>query len=332
MINLATALASAETSDFGRVASPAGPDARSALTRHASLTTSSRRRPRVLERRHSEDRAAGQRGSRYVPAGPARLHLAGLLDSYRISLATAAVLAQVGPATLSALHYPQHPRYSDLVHACTASAVLDLRVQLDRIPDAALLTSVGTGRRLEGLAVLGWSWAELDAKLGLPAHTLAFRRSRRRVSAAYARQVRDLYDRLSMRLGPSAHARNRARAKGWIPPLAWDEDDIDDPRTVPPAAATLDRGWTARPDVGGQVEVDEVAVWRAVHGDPPALLSRSERVAAAIRMATAGRPDAHIAGHLGVSVRTVERWREEVRFPAPWRFECGRPGPWQGSR
>lgn len=92
----------------------------------------------------------------------------------------------------------------------------------------------GGGSPVEALAVLGWSWPLLQRRLALPRQTLMFRRARPRVRAEYARQVRDLYDELSMRRGLSAHAVGRAAARGWLPPLAWDEEDLDDPR-VPPA-------------------------------------------------------------------------------------------------
>lgn len=34
--------------------------------------------------------------------------------------------------------------------------------------------------------------------------------------------------------GPSARARRRAAAHYWAPPLAWDDDDLDNPTITPP--------------------------------------------------------------------------------------------------
>jgi len=200
---------------------------------------------RSYERRRAARRAGGTWGARYVPAGPARARLAEFLEVYRVSLGTAAELSGLGSATLSALHYAQHPRFSDWVHITTQSAVFGMRFDLDQFAAEALVTSVGTVRRLEALAVLGWSWPSLERRLDLPRQTLMFRRARPRVRAEYGRQVRDLYDELSMRRGPSAHAAGRAAAKGWLPPLAWDDEDLDDPR-VPPAMSSLRRPAQAR--------------------------------------------------------------------------------------
>lgn len=206
----------------------------------------------VYERRRASRRSCGTWGARYVPAGPARARLAVFLDVYRVSLATAAGLSGLSPATLSALHYPQHPRFSGWVHITTQSAVFGMRFALDRISAEALVTSVGTARRLEALAVLGWAWPLLDQRLDLPRQTLMFRRARPRIRAGYAREVRDLYEQLSMRPGPSAHAARRATAKGWLPPLAWDDEDLDDPRiTAPPSSLFRPQRGSRRPDPVG---------------------------------------------------------------------------------
>lgn len=227
-----------------RVASEASSDrassARLSEPRSRYSERSGRAYERVYERRRATRVARGTWGARYVPAAPARARLAEFLEVYRVSLATAAELSGSGAATLSALHYAQHPRFSEWVHITTQSAVFGMRFDLDQFAAEALVTSVGTARRLEALAVLGWSWPLLERGLGLPRQTLMFRRARPRVRAEYARQVRDLYDELSMRRGPSAHAARRAAAKGWLPPLAWDDEDLEDPR-VPPAMSSLHR-------------------------------------------------------------------------------------------
>ncbi len=47
------------------------------------------------------------------------------------------------------------------------------------------------------------------------------------------REISELYDRLSMTPGPSPQTRGWAKTLGYAPPLAWDEDTIDDPRSRP---------------------------------------------------------------------------------------------------
>lgn len=102
-------------------------------------------------------------------------------------------------------------------------------------------TPVGIHRRLRALFALGYSGAYLAREVGVSND--AMRRVIRsdvprkyhhpRVTAA----VVDLYDRLHVAPMPSGSAavaaRNRARAKGYVPPLAWDEGTIDDPTAKP---------------------------------------------------------------------------------------------------
>ena len=47
-------------------------------------------------------------------------------------------------------------------------------------------------------------------------------------------RIADAYDELSMRQGPSV----RNRRLGYPPPLAWDDETIDDPRARPKGATS----------------------------------------------------------------------------------------------
>ena len=54
------------------------------------------------------------------------------------------------------------------------------------------------------------------------------------VAPATARAVEDLYDRAWQGpRRPSTASRRRAVTAGWAPPLAWDDDTIDDPAASP---------------------------------------------------------------------------------------------------
>ncbi|WP_205859648.1 helix-turn-helix domain-containing protein, partial [Phycicoccus flavus] len=125
------------------------------------------------------------------------------------------------------------------------------------------------------------------------------------------REVRDVYDRLSMTPGPSPETRGWAVKLGYAPPLAWDEDTIDDPTATPhvPGPAVDDRS----ADV-----VDLTAVHRVAHGgDPtPVRLTAIERVAVLRTMAATGASDSDIAERLGVASRTVLRLRQDQQIPS----------------
>lgn len=161
-----------------------------------------------------------------------------------------------------------------------------------------LVNSLGTARRLQALAAIGWSAAKLATELGWDSHcTVSNLQQRRRakVTLATATLVADVYERLSMTPGGSKRARLFAARKGWPAPLAWD-DDIDEPTARPAGAVTV-------------AVVDTVAVERAVRGDrrPDEVLPRAERRAAVLRCRELDMPTHEIARRVGVSTRTVDR-------------------------
>lgn len=89
-----------------------------------------------------------------------------------------------------------------------------------------------TRRRLRALACMGYGLDTLAVETSTNASTLGMiRRGNERVGAAIALRVSDAYDRLHMIPGPCGQAREGARARGWAPPLAW--NNIDDPDEDP---------------------------------------------------------------------------------------------------
>ena len=96
-----------------------------------------------------------------------------------------------------------------------------------------LVDSTGTRRRIRALAAMGWPLAELGRIVGVSYHTVWSWTDSARVRADTAETVRQLYDKLAMTPGPSRRARTIAKNKGWLPPLCWDDDTIDDPAAKP---------------------------------------------------------------------------------------------------
>lgn len=207
-----------------------------------------------------------------VDATPVREHLAAL-SAAGIGWKRAAVLADVAASTVSKLLYGRPP--TRRVKPETARRLLAVRPSLDVMLDGARVDATGTHRRLQALACLGWSDARLGARLGLDSGNYGTMLRQREVSAARARDVARLYDEL-WRSGPpetdhrtrqsASRARNRARANGWAPPMAWDDDAIDDPAATPgehthaPDAVTTPRGRNGGVDSAALVEDVEVLV------------------------------------------------------------------------
>lgn len=156
------------------------------------------------------------------------------------------------------------------------------------------VSPLGTQRRLQALAVLGWRWRDIGDRLGVTwqaVQVLALGR-RRRVHVTTARRVAALYRELSDRQGPSEITRRRALAKGWVSPLAWtdiDRDAAPDPGTPDPV-------------------IDEWAVTEAMAGRMPmSRLGDVDRVEVVRRMYAAGATPGQVRYRLGLSKAQLAR-------------------------
>jgi hypothetical protein len=164
----------------------------------------------------------------------------------------------------------------------------------------------GTVRRLQALRAIGYSDLELGAFLGASRQAVrSLRHSESpRIMASTAWRVAAMFEALSAhpKAGTSAtRARMDAARRGWLPPLAWDDESIDDPAAAPAVASARRRVF------------DEVAVLRAVAGDPPARMSKQERAEAVRRLNAQELSAAEIGLRLGRSTRGVVRARARER-------------------
>lgn len=99
--------------------------------------------------------------------------------------------------------------------------------------------STGTRRRLQALGVMGYGWETLGAELGISGNSLGTiaRRETVKLYPETVVKIKKLYDKLSM--VPPVETRGvkvtkmRLRRRGWPPPLAWDDDTMDDPYVLP---------------------------------------------------------------------------------------------------
>lgn len=106
-----------------------------------------------------------------------------------------------------------------------------LSVQLE----TRLVSAAGTRRRLQALAAIGHRLADLADELDTTqvyASKITTGETRMVFRSTHERVAR-VYERLSMVPGASIITKNRAIAKGWAPPLAWDDERIDDPAAEP---------------------------------------------------------------------------------------------------
>lgn len=155
------------------------------------------------------------------------------------------------------------------------------------------VTAPGITRRIRALNALGWSTPIIAAETGLCVETI--KRWRRGevtdIRRGIVEPILAVYADLSMRVPEPTTTRERisvtrsageAKRYGWVPPLAWDDDEIDNPYAVP------DTG-----DVTRGVDIDEWVHLVKWGEDPTRAATRLGVGLAAIERAAerAGRPD-----------------------------------------
>ena len=189
----------------------------------------------------------------YVDAGPTREHLRALGEA-GIGWRRAATLAGVSTGSVSKILYggPGGRPPAQRVRPETEAAILAVYPAPALLAGRAPVDATGTRRRMQALVACGWSQARLAARLGvLPSNFGDVMYRRPTVTAATARAAERIYDELWDKAPPeSAHrekiaasrARRYAAARGWAPPLAW--DNIDDPQALPA------EGWQREPGAG----------------------------------------------------------------------------------
>ncbi|TWP34478.1 hypothetical protein [Leekyejoonella antrihumi] len=255
---------------------------------------------KAWEVQYSRDRARGIR--RYVPAERTRARLE-MLVTHGASLRTLAKITELSGTAIGQIIAGRRAQ----VQSRTARRVKQLRLR-DVYGDQAdgLVPSLGALRRVRALRALGWDGPSLTAAGA--AHTNQLLAARRdHITIGRWRQIDQVYERLSMTPGPSPAARRRARHKGWPPPLAWDEDTIDDPGAKPCELAQ-----------SNELLVDEVAIRRAVFGDR-ATLHPAEQATVITTMAAQALSDRQIASATNRSPRTALRIRKRLGTPSQWR-------------
>lgn len=203
--------------------------------------------------RRERDIAYGRWEPVYVDAEPARRHVLALRAA-GMGRRRLAELSGVSDSVISVLVNGRPERGtgpSKRITASNAAAILAVPVPDTRhLAAGARVDITGTTRRLQALVAIGWPQGALCHQLGiLPTNgTRLFmpRRGGGLVLARTATAVAGLYDRLSLTTGPSQPARLRARRRGWAPPLAWDDDTIDNPNATPDLGERATVTWVER--------------------------------------------------------------------------------------
>lgn len=257
------------------------------------------------ERRRQEAIAAGT-WRPFVDAGPVREHLAAL-SAAGIGYKLAAKLAGVSASAVAGVLFGRRGHGpSPRLRRETAERLLAVVAGADGLAPAALVDATGTARRIQALCCVGWSLSVQAERLGWQVGNYARVLDGPRVTVATARAVAGLYDEWSMTPAPAGYSATRARwfagERCWFPPLAWDDDEIDDPGAVP---------CLLPPVAGSDLRADELAVQHVMAGHPvelPAVV-RDELIR---RLTVHGRSLAQIAAVVRTTPKTVAFYRSKL--------------------
>jgi hypothetical protein len=119
---------------------------------------------------------------------------------------------------------------------------------LSRPNREGFVPNIGARRRLQALMVIGYRHSDISAKLGFNS-ALVLNQAGNWISRRKHDKVKDVYGQLWNRPGPSARTRGRAASLGYLPPLAWDDESIDDPSAEPETGDTTKKGEALVEDV-----------------------------------------------------------------------------------
>lgn len=184
----------------------------------------------------------------YIDATPAVAHIRRL-QAAGLGWKRIAHLAGIPESSVYPLLYGRPDRRSGQprtrARAATINAILTVPLPtLDQLGARIPVPAIGTRRRLQALQRLGWSLTQIADRAGLTdRQPLDRAMCDDTTSAGTARAVRDVYDQLWDQQPPkattrgaasaAARVRNKAARLGWHPPLAWDDESIDNPDAQP---------------------------------------------------------------------------------------------------
>lgn len=185
----------------------------------------------------------------WYDAAPVRAHVRDL-SAAGLGWKRVAAVSGVSTGGMSKLLYGAPGRSAPArIRYATAMKILAVKADPALAHPSAVIDATGTIRRLQALVAVGWNLSELARRLGMTRSNLGHLLDQTHVIARTARAVVELYSGLWDALPPADTAAQRtsitkakkmAAARGWVPPMAWDDEKIDVPAGRP-AGARRDR-------------------------------------------------------------------------------------------
>lgn len=181
------------------------------------------------------ERARGQRRT----ARPQRVeaHVRALVSEFGVSIRAIADAAGTSPSVISQLNRG----VCTGLRTTTEASILKVQAQdiFNRPNPRGSVPNIGARRRLQALMVMGWRHQDLAPLLGFRTTNLNHQAGDW-ITKQKHDAVKDLYDHLWNVKGPAgAQSLSRVAKAGYAPPLAWDDETIDDPNATPDLGARV---------------------------------------------------------------------------------------------
>ncbi|MBK9156649.1 MAG: helix-turn-helix transcriptional regulator [Micropruina sp.] len=209
------------------------PGERSCYSKHACRCTPCRESYSRYARFFNHAHATGK--PLRIPGDKVRAHLAAL----GLTTAEIALRAEIPSSTVTRILSGQRTVSRPI--AAKLAALMP-----DTVQTVGRIDSTGTLRRMQALHALGWSWASMADHMGMARARVTHILDQQVVFIGTANRVREAYDQLwnVTPIAPQSvitKCRQRAARNGWPPPLAWDDDTIDDPESQPQGVGFVQR-------------------------------------------------------------------------------------------
>jgi hypothetical protein len=166
---------------------------------------------------------------------------------------------------------------------CCTTAARNYQKRLVRDHERGIrrrVDATGTRRRIHALRALGWPVRLIGQRAGVTRQSIAHVARQTTVLQSTADRIARVYAELSNTTGPDLRSRKYAERMGWVRPIMWDDETIDDPNAKP---------WTEPKSLKRDLPIDEVAVQRALTGDRTVRLTKQERLEVVRRWQAAGK-------------------------------------------
>jgi len=176
--------------------------------------------------------AYGRYDNGRADAEPVRVHVRMLMDS-GVGIRRISQLSGIPTGTIGKILYDV-PRRERCARR-TSDAIMALQPNIGAMADGAKTDSTGTRRRIQALVAIGWTQKRIANLARLDDATMFRLMHSTTCTAATARTIAEIYDLCWQSPLDNQRMRRFAQRRGWVSPLAWHDDEIDDPQARPAA-------------------------------------------------------------------------------------------------